>query len=134
MNSRNGNFTASDLKDRFQSFKDAPLSDLQENVAGEYVKIFSVSEWVHIAFIRTDTETIIETEVSLPKSTCGETLEDSSDQMKLIQAHILYIKNLLENGFTLSIIKEDCLWVASYLTSEDPSLEVFEALVPPIVN
>ena len=129
--------TPAELEALFQAFVETPFSELQENVAGEYVRIVSVSNWVHIAFIRHDEEIRIEVEVSLPSSTCGENLEDSSDQLILIQGmmtHILYIRNLIEMGYSLSIIKEDCLWVASTLISKNPSPEVFEALVPPTEN
>jgi hypothetical protein len=45
--------------------------------------------------------------------------------------NITYIKNLVEKGFKLSVIKEDCLWVASFIVSERPMDEIFDALVPP---
>ena len=131
--------SAAEIQNHFQSIKNAPLSDLQENAAGEYMEISSVSAWVHITLIRFEDDSRrlgIEVEVSLPSGSCGESFEESA-QMNLLQGmmtHIVFIKNLLKLGFKLSVIREDCLWVASYLTSEDPPLEVFEALVPPIVN
>lgn len=137
MESNNEHVTAAGLEARFHSFIDTPLSELQENVAEEFVKIYSVTEWVNIAFIRTDDEISIEVEVSIPSSICTKMLMDSSKQMDLVKGmmtHILYIKKLLEVGFSLSIIKEDCLWVASYLEQSKPSRTVFEALVPPFVN
>ena len=134
MHSKKETYTASDLEDEFQSFMDTPLSELQENAVEEYVRILNTTDWIIIAFIRTDGEFGIEVEVSLPTSICGEAIGDIEDQMNLTQdmmTHIWYIKKLLERGFTLSIIKEDCLWVASYLTESKPSLDVFKALVPP---
>ena len=131
--------TADNLADQFRIILKTPFSELRENIAGEFVKIISVSDWVQIAFIRFDDDTSvgIEVEVSLPSSLCCDSHSNPSAQMSLLEGmmtHIIYIKNLLELGFKLSVIKEDCLWVASYLTSKDPSLEVFEALVPPTVN
>jgi hypothetical protein len=130
---------AGDLAQQYRTILNAPLLEMIENVAGEFVKIIIVSDWVQFAFIRFDdnsTKVRIEVEISLPTNSCGESLSESSSQLNLLEGmmtHILYIKNLLKIGFNLSVIKEDCLWVASYLMSKDPSLEVFEALVPPIV-
>jgi hypothetical protein len=140
MNSEREIKTAVDFQDLFHTMLNTPLTEMKENVVGEYAKIFRVSDWVHIAFIRFDDKIDsirIEVEVSLPTSVCGDSLGDSSDQMQILQGmmtHIMYIRNLLEIGFTLSVIKEDCLWVASYLTSEKPSQEIFEAMVPHIVK
>lgn len=134
MNSNNEIRTTADLEASFQSFMNEPLSALQENVAGEFVRVHSVSEWVQIAFIRQDEEIGFEVEVSIPNSYCGQIQSDPSSQFELLHgmmSHLLYIKELLELGFKLSIIREDCLWVANYLVSEGPSQEVFEAMVPP---
>ena len=128
---------AADLEARFYSFMSEPLSDLQENVAGEFVRLVRVSEWVQIAFIRHDDEIGIEVEVSLPVCTCREPHQDLPSQLELIQgmmSHLLYLKGLLELGFTLSIIREDCLWVATHLVRDKPSSEVFNAIVPPTQN
>ena len=137
MNSKNEIKTAEDIEDSFQLFLDEPLSALQENAAGEFVRIIGVSEWVQIAFIRHDDELGIEVEVSLPASACRQSNRDSSNQLELLQgmmSHLLYIKKLMEHGFTLSIIREDCLWVASHLAKERPSSDVFDVIVPPTEN
>ena len=137
MNSNNEIKTAADLQASFHSFMDTPLSALRENVAGEFVRIVSVSEWVHIAFIRRDDDIGIEVEVSLPTCAYRNSSEGSSRQHELLQgmmSHLLYIKELMDLGFTLSIIREDCLWVVSHLTKEKPSSDVFNAIVPPTEN
>ncbi len=131
--------TVDELEKQFQKVVNAPLSELRENVAGEFTEIIHASDWVHIAFIRfgDDVSKIgIEVEVSLPSGSCGESLIDHSSQIKLLQGmmtHIIFIKHLLKQGFNLSVIKEDCLWVAYYLSSGHPSQEVLEALVPPFM-
>jgi len=140
MNSKNQTSIADNLTRQFQTIMNAPLSTLRENVAGEYVSILSVSDWVHIAIIRNNehpNRIRIEVEVSLPSGSCGESLQNSADQMDLLQGmmtHITYLRDLLKIGFKLEVIREDCLWVASYLESGYPPREVFEALVPPIVK
>jgi hypothetical protein len=137
MNSKNGTKTARDIEASYHSFMNEPLSALKENVAGEFVRIVRMSEWVQIAFIRHDDEIVIEVEVSLPVYACGEPHRDTSNQLELLQgmmSHLLYIKDLVELGFTLSIIREDCLWVASYLAKEKPSSNVFNAIEPPTEN
>ena len=138
MNSEKEFITAADLEDRFASIMNASLSDMQENVAGEYVTIFNISEWVQIAFIRfVDNQDLvmIEVEVSLPSGTCGDSLGNSVDQINLLQGmmtHITYIEDLVKMGFTLSVIREACLWVASFIISDKPPSDVFDALVPQI--
>ena len=125
------------LEDEFDSFQNTPLSELIENVAGEFVRIYRITDWVNIAFIRSDKVVRIEIEVSLASSACYKALYNRLDKTNLIlnmMNHILYVKRLLEIDFDLHIIKEDCLWVASYKTNGRPHQDIFEAMVPPDVD
>jgi hypothetical protein len=45
--------------------------------------------------------------------------------------HLQYLQKLNQTGFSLDIIKHDCLWTASQSFSETPPREIFELLVPP---
>ena len=129
--------TGKDLRELYDTFVNSTFDELKLNSAGEYVRVFNISEWIHIAFMRFEDEPSmieIEVEVSLPAGKCGETLGDTSNQIQLLQdmmTNMTYIKNLVEKGFKLSVIKEDCLWVATHLVSERPMAEFFDALVPP---
>ena len=129
--------TGKDLRELYDTFVNSTFDELKLNSAGEYVRVFNISEWIHIVFVRFDDETStieIEVEVSLPANRCGESLGDTSNQIQLLQdmmTNMTYIKNLVKKGFKLSVIKEDCLWVASYAVTDKPMDDFFETLVPP---
>jgi hypothetical protein len=136
MDSKSEIKTADDLEVQFSSFISTRLSELRKNVAGEFVRIVGGSDWVQIAFIRYDDKDLIriEVEVSLPSTSDKESPRDASEKIKLLDGmviHLQYIKSLMAIGFDLSIIREDCLWVASYLTHEKPPVDVFRVIVPP---
>ena len=137
MITKTGLKSGKELSRIYDTFVNSTFDDLKLNTDGEYVEIVDISEWIHIAFMRCDDELRnieIEVEVSIPKRKCGESLGDTATQIQLLQdmiTSLLYIRNLLEKGFTLSVIKEDCIWIASCLVIEKPVDEIFDALVSP---
>ena len=84
----------------------------------------------------------IEVEVWLPhrKEVRDETSDNSQDSSKddnlghtlsrLIEL-MQYLLRLHQSGFTLDVIKHDCLWTASRSFSKPPSRKIFELLLPP---
>ena len=121
---------------------DVPLSELEYNEEGESLTMLHQTEWVRIILVRS-TETpgfvIVEVEVSLPSSayeTCPGTLDDSSriDMENVLSnaiAHLNYLMGLHNNGFTLDVIDQNCLWTASQKIDSEPNGTLFDTLVPP---
>jgi hypothetical protein len=121
---------AEELSDRYLLLTNSPVKDATLNAAGELVQILLKTQWVEIALIRClDAEAVVDmdVEVSIPKK---QRLRDE-DRLAEMATHINYLKRLVELEFVLTIIREDCLWIASRTFLTQPEMDVFDALLPP---
>ena len=125
--STSGNVT--ELRTKFDSIMTLPIDPVKCNVAGEEISAIHGTDWVKIYFIRSSDFAdviLVEVEVSLPSK-----LSDVEVILDMIQ-HLTYIQELLNQGFELCVIREECLWVASRSFSETPDDSILEVLHPPM--
>ncbi|MFX1330536.1 MAG: hypothetical protein ACFE9W_03195 [Promethearchaeota archaeon] len=134
----------SELIKRYEQIIETPAKELRFNEHGESVAILCQSEWVRILVIqRQDTANLvsIEVELSLPaRSTKASSgirekgdLKEADTKVLADQVieHLRYMTLLQDEGFTLELIGQECLWTASRDLQESPRQEFFELLTPP---
>ncbi|MFX0077905.1 MAG: hypothetical protein ACFE8O_01585 [Candidatus Hermodarchaeota archaeon] len=140
--------TIDQLIDKYQKIISTPVESLSPtlNESGETVEVLLQTNLMRILVIREslNPQTVcLEVEVWLPTRNPNtpdteldntETeLEDEnlSTTLSRIIDHLQYLLKLHQFGFTLDVIKHDCLWTASKSFTETPSRELFELLIPP---
>jgi hypothetical protein len=136
----------SELNKRYEHIIDTPAKELSFNEHGESVAILCQSEWVRILVIqRKDPADLvsIEVELSLParsttlpsgmreKDDLEKTERDTKKLANQVIEHLHYMTHLQDEGFTLDLIGQECLWTASRDLKESPRQEFFELLSPP---
>lgn len=136
------------LMEKFQKIISTPAESpaTTYNESGETVEILLQTNSMRILVIResVNPQTVgLEVEVWLPNRnpntlvTESETTEteredeDLSTTLSRMIDHLQYLLNLQQSGFTLDVIKHDCLWTASKSLTKTPSRDFFELLVPP---
>lgn len=137
---------SSELKRRYEQIVETPKTELSYNEHGESVVILCQSEWVRILVLQfQDPANLvsIEVELSLParSTTVSSGVQENSDLEKAeretkklanqVIEHLRYMTLLQDEGFTLDLIGQECLWTASINLQESPSQEFFELLSPP---
>ena len=118
-----------ELRKKIDSIMILPIDPVKCNVAGEEISTIYRNDWVKIYMIRSPDfadVVLVEVEVSLPKK-----LSDAEIILDMIQ-HLTYLHELLNQGFELCVIREECLWVASRSFSETPEDSILEVLHPPM--
>lgn len=134
-----------ELMQKYQQLTTSAVNSSLLSELGESVTPLMQTTSLRILLLRTtkDPKTVsIEVEVWLPnhKESRDETLDNSQDKPKKDNlSHTLsrliellqYLLRLHESGFTLDVIKHDCLWTASRSFSKPPSRKMFKLLLPP---
>ena len=114
------------LGKKIDSILVSPINPVECNAAGEEITTIYESDWVKIFIIRnldSSEEILVEVELSLPsKLNYVEVVSDMTQ-------NLTYIQELLNQGFELCVIKEECLWVASQRFSVVPDDSILEALL-----
>ncbi|MHA2378136.1 MAG: hypothetical protein ACXADS_02590 [Candidatus Thorarchaeota archaeon] len=135
----------SEMTKKYAGLVEAPVDESTVNENGESLSTLCQSEWVRILVIRRPStpETVtIEVEISLPypvvhSSAADDSdseVESSADTIDLLQQaieHLHYLSRLRNNGFTLDVVGQECLWTAFRDFREIPRPDVFELLSPP---
>jgi len=122
--------SAEALRDRFVLLTSSPVSEDSLNAAGELIEVLAKTEWVEISLIRQPSivdEVGIEIEVSIPL----RKVDSGNDILNGMSAHLDYLRNLAGNNFVVSVIREDCLWIASRNFTKQPEEETFAIMIPP---
>lgn len=136
------------LMEKFQKIISTPAESPTPtyNESGETVEILHQTNSMRILVIResVNPQTVsLEVEVWLPnrnpntldteseKTETEREDEDLSTTLSRMINHLQYLLKLQQSGFTLDVIKHDCLWTASKSLSETPSRALFELLIPP---
>lgn len=135
------------LMKKYQQLTAKPLNSPSiQNESGESVQPLFQSPSLRILLLRTsETPSIVsvEVEVWLPNISSDNGSEVSKDMVEgseheklgviLAQmiTHLQYLLQLHRSGFTLDVIKHDCLWTASKVIDKPPGRELFEMLLPP---
>ena len=140
--------TIDQLLEKFQKIISTPAESPSPpfNESGETVEILLQTNSMRILVIResVNPQTVnLEVEVWLPnrnpntfdtESQTAETERDDEDlstSLSRMIDHLQYLLKLQQSGFTLDVIKHDCLWTASKSFTETPSRDLFELLIPP---
>lgn len=135
---------AKELREKYQKVVKTAPSNAALEAAGEVIIVLQKTKWARILLVwRADEQekVIIEVEVSLPKAVkqvsesnsaaCGEKEGEMGGLLIEFMQHQQYLLRLEQVGFSLDVIRQDCLWTASRTFTEKPAYEVFELLLPP---
>ncbi len=140
--------TIDQLMEKYQKIISTPIESPTPtlNESGETVEILLQTNSMRILVIREsmNPQTVnLEVEVWLPNrspntldtdsKTTETELEDKnlSTTLSRMIDHLQYLLTLQQSGFTLDVIKHDCLWTASKSFTKKPSRDLFELLIPP---
>ena len=133
-------FTATDLLQRYKDTLTEPVVS-DSCISGECVSKLLETPWVKILVIRYQIApkiTTIEIEVSLPhciiEPTCPSSTKEQETAREFIEANLAHLKYLitLQNiGFSLGILSTESIWSAVLKIKDEPSLELFNSLLPP---
>ena len=131
---------ASDLLQRYQNLVSDPISS-DSCISGECVTKLLETPWVKIMVVRYQMAPkicMIEIEVSLPYCNIELTYPPSDSGQREARnfidsnlAHLKYLLQLQEAGFSLGILSAEGIWSAILKIKGDPSLELFNSLLPP---
>ncbi|MFX1565732.1 MAG: hypothetical protein ACFFCH_07065 [Promethearchaeota archaeon] len=135
------------LMKKYKQLTAKPLSaPSMQNESGESVQSLFQSPSLRILLLRTvqnPSIVSVEVEIWLPNISSANSSEASKDttgssenkMLGVILAqmikHLQYLLRLHESGFTLDVIKHDCLWTASKVFETPPGRELFDLLLPP---
>jgi hypothetical protein len=136
-----------ELMKKYKQLAAKPLTSPSiQNESGESIQSLFQSPSLRILLLRTSenpSTVSVEVEVWLPNislsngSEGSENTSGDSDNEKLgailaqMITHLQYLLRLHQAGFTLDVIKHDCLWMASKMFEKPPSRDLFDLLVPP---
>lgn len=119
---------------RFQELVRSPIDPSRVYETSESIDLVWKTDWVAISLIRRLTFPIslgILAEISMPVLAVKN---DSTKHTALpddVILHMEYLRTLLDAGFELQVIGEECLWVASKDFEEIPPSEILDMLMPP---
>lgn len=124
-----------DISSRLQELVESPLQLSEAGVSGYEESVLCRTEWVEILLLRSVEEPEIlriEVEVLVPVAAQPGAHLVPQDIMRLnMVAHMKYLMKLLDIGFSLQVVGEECLWVATGQFTGIPNPEVVHALAPP---
>ncbi|MGY5880705.1 MAG: hypothetical protein RTV31_10665 [Candidatus Thorarchaeota archaeon] len=133
--------TASDLLQRYHDIISGPVVS-DACISGECVSSLLETSWVKILVIRYQVAPkicTIEIEVALPnciiEPTFPSATAEQDEARKFINTNIEHLKYLLrlqKAGFSLGILSTEGIWSAVLRINADPSLELFNSLLPPL--
>jgi hypothetical protein len=119
---------------RIQLMVTTPIDPSSIYETGESITLVWRTNWVAISLIRRLTFPIsltIQAEITMPvppEDNDGINYAAMPDDVIL---HMDYLQTLLDAGFDLQVIGEECLWVAAKDFKEIPPSEVLAMLLPP---
>jgi hypothetical protein len=126
---------AEGMRDRFREAMFEQLTSLKYDSDGEAPFLLFENEWIRMHLVRFQEDrahVLIEVEMSLPESGCKENQQDFKRMLQNSIEYFRYMEELSNNRFTLSVVGNDCLWIASILISKDTQdLAFFELLISP---
>lgn len=111
----------------------------KQEYSEEAIEVIYQNAWLRI-LVATDCSLsdrlFIVVEICIPRSDEKRGCQDHSDEHSLLVLrgmieHLHYLNRLASAGFSLQIIREDCLWTATKFLPINPKPEDFKVLVPP---
>lgn len=120
---------------RFKEAASSSIPSSNEIGSGQWISVVMRTEWVEILLVRTLSDPhylSVEVEISTPNPSPPdeESLVTRRMPLDMIE-HMQYLLRLLDVGFSLIVIGEEGLWLASKDFKEGPSPEVLSILTPP---
>ena len=104
-----------------------------EGGSEESAALIHRTPWLRILLVHSqldDDSLSIEVEISIPDSD-GKSRLESSELIDALSKHLLYLQQLRDGGFELSVIGTGCIYCASIHLDGTPEDNLFRALVPP---
>ncbi|NHI87990.1 MAG: hypothetical protein EAX87_00625 [Candidatus Thorarchaeota archaeon] len=104
-----------------------------EGGTGEVTVLIHRTPWLRILLVNNqddDHSLSIEVEISIPDSN-GKSELKSSELIDTLSKHLLYLQQLRDSGFELSVIGTGCIYCASLDIDGTPKDNLFRALIPP---
>ena len=122
---------------RFHELVMDPIDPSSIYETGESITLVWKTNWVAISLVRKLTFPIslsIQAEISMPVPTADNDSIDYAAMPDDVILHMEYLRTLLDAGFALQVIGEECLWMASKDFREIPPPEILDMLMPPGPN
>jgi len=120
---------------RIRSLASLPIDSAEAGASGECVSVLTRTDWLQILLLRyvEDPETLrIEVEVFMPTGQHPEKGSTPNRKMPLAMiGHMEYIIGLLDAGFSLQVLGDECLWVVSKQFKGLPGSQIVQKLIPP---
>jgi len=127
-----------DISSKLQELVETPPQSSEVGGSGYQESVLCRTEWVEILLMRSaeDPEILrIEVEVLVPAAAQPREYPIPQDKMPLnMVAHMEYLMKLLDMGFSLQVVGEECLWVATGQFAGIPPSDVVQELAPPQVK
>ena len=104
-----------------------------EDGSEEAAALIHRTPWLRILLVHNeqdDGSLSIEVEISIPDSH-GKSGLESSELIDALSKHLLYLQQLRDSGFELSVIGTGCIYCASIHLDDTPEDNLFRAMVPP---
>ncbi|MFW9945098.1 MAG: hypothetical protein ACFFB7_08880 [Candidatus Sifarchaeia archaeon] len=123
-----------DFTARFYELVMAPIDPSTIYETGESITLVWKTNWVAISLVRKLTFPIslsIQAEISMPVPTDDDDSINYAALPDVVILHMGYLRTLIDGGFDVQVIGEECLWVASKDFKEIPSPEILDMLMPP---
>ncbi len=122
---------------RFYELVMAPIDPSSIYETGESITLVWRTNWVAISLIRRLTFPIsltIQAEISIPVPPEDNDCINYAAMPDVVILHMGYLRTLIDAGFDVQVIGEECLWVATKDFKEIPSPEMLDILMPPGPN
>lgn len=129
-----GVMDAKEIMQRYKHLSLLHLEELEFNEDGESLSVLYENTWLRILLVRmkeTPDRFSIDVEFSMPSAEESDN-NKAAEVLSLSLKYLEYIQNLTRSGFSLEVIGQDWLWIASKSFAENPDLSLFEQLVPPL--
>ncbi|MHA1882798.1 MAG: hypothetical protein ACTSUO_07100 [Candidatus Thorarchaeota archaeon] len=111
------------------------LMDPQKTDTNELIETVFETKWIRLLLLKSMNDRVerisIEVELSLPKSTSIEVVDENSSILNEMITHLKYLKNLQSIGFEIEVMRSDCLWTATMVLDTVPNKDLCKALLPP---
>ncbi len=126
-----------DFVSRFMEVANSPIPSSDEMGSSEWISVVLRTNWVEILLVRTSADPhhlSVEVEISTPSISPLDEQALARGKLPLdMIVHMEYLLKLLDGGFSLTVIGEEGLWLASKDFSGTPSHEILEILNPPTI-
>jgi len=126
-----------DFVSRFREVANSPTPSSDEMESSQWISVVLRTDWVEILLVRTSADPhhlSVEVEISTPNTSSLDEQALATRKLPLdMIVHMEYLLKLLDEGFSLTVIGEEGLWLASKDFCGTPSSEILDILVPPTV-